>query len=48
MNANDMTKYDYIKVALIAIGLYLVTYTCHKDCNIKISSNTTQVGTLVK
>jgi uncharacterized membrane protein (Fun14 family) len=43
-----MTKYDYIKVALIAIGLYLVTYTCHKDCGVKISSNTAQVVTLVK
>ncbi|MFM6970789.1 MAG: hypothetical protein ACKOWZ_10350 [Sediminibacterium sp.] len=43
-----MTKYDYVKVALIAIGLYLVTYTCHKDCGAKTSSNTAQVVTLVK
>ena len=48
MNANNMTKYDYIKVALFAIGLYLATYTSHKDCGSKISSNTAQVVTLVK
>ncbi len=44
----DMIKYDYVKIVLMAIGLYLVTWTCHNDCSIKISSNTAQVVTLVK
>jgi len=43
MQKRSLTKYDYVKVILIAFGLYLATYTSHKAF-VKTKANTVLVG----